>query len=169
MQVIKDYVQDFFQCTTCQRHFKLASQDSAKHTKSKASASLWLWELHNRVRIRLAPEWGYKGDIAELLYPPMDKCDACRESQVGLFPSGTKTITLHGEKFSTAAVEKHLASVYDPAKNGVSLTAKPENGTSTAAAKGDAADGWVNKLETQWLDEDDDSATDSLDEAYHKI
>jgi hypothetical protein len=44
--------------------------------RAARSAALFLWGLHNRVNVRLAPQWGLS--TAEVLYPSVEACPSCR-------------------------------------------------------------------------------------------
>lgn len=73
------FVKNFFTCTPCQKHFLSMTKlfnDGTKVLSTNAQASLFLWEMHNRVSIRLSAKWGQSKE--ESIWPPAKKCPSCR-------------------------------------------------------------------------------------------
>lgn len=81
MQLVRATVSNFFGCQDCQMHFAkatktLESDIDTDESKAARSAALYLWGIHNRVNVRLAPQWNQ--DVHEVLYPNVKSCRECR-------------------------------------------------------------------------------------------
>ena len=81
-----NYVDDFFGCRDCARHFLTMAEDGAAITrdvKSSQDAVMWLWKAHNRVNVRL------KGDVSDdptfpkAVFPAKDHCPSCYNDKIG--------------------------------------------------------------------------------------
>jgi hypothetical protein len=92
---LHDYITEFFACEVCRRHF-VTDFDACKHDRCDRLGSsttdleewkqlpLWLWEVHNDVRVRLLHEkaerenrMASKADEIAALWPSRDDCPAC--------------------------------------------------------------------------------------------
>lgn len=71
---IRGYVDNFFSCEECREHFM--SKDLPEVSETRQRAILWLWQAHNTVNKRIAPDWGY-GPL-DLQYPSIESCSDCR-------------------------------------------------------------------------------------------
>jgi thiol-disulfide isomerase/thioredoxin len=56
MVAIRGFVQHFFECTHCRRHFLAMSADVEEQVSTGRDAMLWLWRAHNNVTSRLLQE-----------------------------------------------------------------------------------------------------------------
>lgn len=91
LQVIRDYVENFFGCSQCRSHF-LAMYDNCTFGRCSISDSdvsnellvLWLWQLHNSVNVRVGMESAASKsqsftwqDYQDKLWPNERDCSAC--------------------------------------------------------------------------------------------
>lgn len=86
LRAMFNYVDDFFGCRDCARHFVTMAENGQAITRdvqSSQEAVLWLWKAHNRVNVRL------KGDISDdpvfpkTVFPDKQNCPACYNAKVG--------------------------------------------------------------------------------------
>ena len=89
---IRNYIEHFFACEECRRHF-LDSFDAcfldhcsrlSDDAKNPRELALWLWEFHNAVNVRLLEEESKRNNRTILpeekfarLWPSKDLCSAC--------------------------------------------------------------------------------------------
>jgi len=86
LKAMQKYIQEFFGCRECARHFQQALQDGEaikEEVKTHKDAVLFLWKVHNKANQRL------QGDISEdpvfpkVVFPPQEFCKDCYNSQTG--------------------------------------------------------------------------------------
>lgn len=76
LQVIGDYVLNFFRCIECREHFrKMAKDRKLEEVKGSDEAILWLWRAHNKVNARLKDDPYSRQKIQ---YPSKESCPKCR-------------------------------------------------------------------------------------------
>ena len=75
---IRLFVANFFNCVSCQTHFAAVSAHvaAAEYHANRSTAMLWLWEVHNNISIRLAPQWGLA--VTQATYPSLLACAHCQ-------------------------------------------------------------------------------------------
>lgn len=104
---IQTFVRYFFTCSVCQQHFLSMTKvltNNPEVAYSNEEASLFLWELHNRVSVRLAPKWGYTE--AEAIWPPAEACPSCRAT------NETSAISVLNQKWNSKKVFHFLQKIY---------------------------------------------------------
>ncbi|KAL1518742.1 hypothetical protein AB1Y20_003027 [Prymnesium parvum] len=109
LRTIRAYVDHFFGCEACRRHFVAMFDAKPPDVRTADAAALWLWRAHNAVNLRL----NRSGEATVLRYglpkvqwPPADVCPGCKS------PSG---------RWREVAVLRLLRAVYchDGAECGV--------------------------------------------------
>jgi thiol oxidase len=78
---IRAYVLNFFECKSCQEHFRAVTKDFRKHLHTQQDTVMYIWLVHNLVTERLAKPHGYVGDV---FFPPASACPTCRKG--GKYP-----------------------------------------------------------------------------------
>ena len=81
-----NYVDDFFGCRDCARHFLTMAEDGAAITrdvKSSQDAVMWLWKAHNRVNVRLQGDVSDDPAFPKAVFPAKDHCPSCYNDKVG--------------------------------------------------------------------------------------
>eukprot|EP00759_Apiculatamorpha_spiralis_P042698 PhF_6_TR40586/c0_g1_i1/m.60860/K10758/QSOX; thiol oxidase len=66
---IRDYVQTFFTCLSCRKHFTKMAESIPDEVTDARSAKLWLWKAHNKVNLRLNKNVTH--------FPPSSTCPKC--------------------------------------------------------------------------------------------
>ncbi|XP_060106636.1 sulfhydryl oxidase 2 [Heteronotia binoei] len=84
LQLMQRYVQAFFGCRACARHFEEMAQESLHWVKTLEEAVLWLWEKHNVVNAKLAGDLSEDPEYPKVQWPTPDVCPACHEEIKGL-------------------------------------------------------------------------------------
>lgn len=82
LDIIRGFVQHFFQCGDCAKHFlEYANKSDARSIDSKRDGVLWLWKTHNLVNDRLSREQDSvgKGDpiFPHRQWPSKEHCRSC--------------------------------------------------------------------------------------------
>ncbi|XP_042413279.1 sulfhydryl oxidase 1-like [Zingiber officinale] len=73
---IRDFIQNFFVCDDCRRHFsEMASRVSAPFNTTR-DLSIWLWKAHNEVNERLVIDPRFP----KIIWPPNQLCPSCYTS-----------------------------------------------------------------------------------------
>ncbi|URD74187.1 Erv1 / Alr family [Musa troglodytarum] len=78
---ICDFIQNFFVCDDCRRHFHKMSSSVSVPFNTTRDLSMWLWRAHNRVNERLNKEEKELGTgdprFPKIIWPPKQLCRSC--------------------------------------------------------------------------------------------
>ena len=109
LRAIAAWVQDFFGCAECARHFgQFYSAHAGAHTAGHIDSSVWLWRAHNAVSLRLRAS---DADAApyKRLWPAVESCKECYTEEATLTLTLTPTLTLtQGARAALLELERAL-------------------------------------------------------------
>ncbi|XP_074858856.1 sulfhydryl oxidase 1 [Carettochelys insculpta] len=77
LAAMRKYIQSFFGCRECARHFEAMAAESMARVRSVEEAALWLWSRHNQVNARLAGADTEDPVFPKVQWPPPDLCPPC--------------------------------------------------------------------------------------------
>lgn len=84
MRTIRNYVINFFSCTSCAENFAKETADLDENIgDTNKDAILYLWNIHNMVNERLSKEVGHVLDPRhpKIQFPGKKLCENCRSHQ----------------------------------------------------------------------------------------
>ncbi|XP_030063477.1 sulfhydryl oxidase 2 [Microcaecilia unicolor] len=79
LQVVRQYIQNFFGCRECAQHFEEMAKDSMDSVETLDQAVLWLWKKHNIVNSRLAGANSEDPKFPKIQWPSPELCPRCHE------------------------------------------------------------------------------------------
>ena len=112
LRAIAAWVQDFFGCAECARHFgQFYSAHEGAHTAGHIDSSVWLWRAHNAVSLRLRAS---DADAApyKRLWPAVESCKECytEEARNGTRPMSD--VEDHAEQWDEHRVFEYLQETF---------------------------------------------------------
>ena len=133
LDIIRGFVQHFFQCGDCAKHFlEYANKSDARSIDSKRDGVLWLWKTHNLVNDRLSREQDSvgKGDpiFPHRQWPSKEHCRSCIVDTDYFEDNIYKFLMKYYNGTTVTMVDSTLSAVYK--KEGTST----ESGTSWSFA-----------------------------------
>ncbi|KAM4663360.1 sulfhydryl oxidase 2 [Discoglossus pictus] len=84
LQTMRGYIQEFFGCRECAKHFDAMVKESIDTVKTMDEVALWLWSKHNVVNNRLAGAPSEDPKFPKVQWPTPDICPSCHEEVRGL-------------------------------------------------------------------------------------
>ena len=79
LQILRDYIVNFFTCEHCREHFTKMSMHLEESVTDDVSAILWLWSAHNSVNKRLANDISTDPAHPKVQFPDHQQCHACSD------------------------------------------------------------------------------------------
>jgi len=85
MIAMKSFIQEFFGCRECARHFDQALEGgkALDDIENYNDAVLLLWKVHNKVNLRLAGDISEDPTFPKLVFPAKEFCSGCYGSMTG--------------------------------------------------------------------------------------
>ena len=86
MEAMKEYIQQYFGCRECARHFDQAILNGdgiIENVNSAKDSVLYLWHIHNKVNIRLSGDMSEDPQYPKLVFPDKDFCFKCHKPTSG--------------------------------------------------------------------------------------
>lgn len=80
MEAMKEYIQEYFGCRECARHFGQTIQNGdgiIENVKTSKDSVLYLWHIHNKVNIRLSGDISEDPQYPKQVFPDKDFCFKC--------------------------------------------------------------------------------------------
>ncbi|TRY63148.1 hypothetical protein TCAL_10351 [Tigriopus californicus] len=114
LNAMTGYVEHFFGCQECARHFLQEADNGLafeKAVKGPNDAVLWLWKTHNRVNQRLSGDITDDSAFPKEKFPNKEHCSDCYDSQVAGYDLWSE--------FQLPQVVNFLKDMYGP--SGLSL------------------------------------------------
>ncbi len=78
---IRGYIQSFFSCLECSKHFYNMTKNVEHEVHTHNEAVVWLWRAHNKVNKRLSKEPSTDPSYPKIPYPPKDLCTECSDER----------------------------------------------------------------------------------------
>jgi thiol oxidase len=78
------YIDVYFGCRECSRHFMMAAEDGKtieREIKSPEQAVLWLWRAHNKANRRLSGDLTDDRAFPKETFPNLQHCTHCYDDQ----------------------------------------------------------------------------------------
>ena len=87
MKAMKDFIQEFFSCRECARHFNQAIESGKvfDDIESYNDAVLLLWKVHNKANLRLAGDISEDPVFPKQVFPTKEFCSGCYGSMKGKY------------------------------------------------------------------------------------
>jgi len=105
LAVARDYIGSFFKCEDCAQHFVEAFSGVDLTKMDHQAAVLWLWNAHNSVNVRTAPQYGIA--VGAGPFPSLSACPACRDA-VGEWKMGEVYTFLQNNYVSVPGTHREL-------------------------------------------------------------
>lgn len=74
---MRDYIVNFLGCSECAQNFKQETEDMELGLKTRSSAVIWLWRVHNKVRLRLSMKSNHIRPLTHVVFPSVIACEKC--------------------------------------------------------------------------------------------
>ena len=91
LQIVRDYIVNFFTCEHCREHFAQMSMNLEESVTDDVSAILWLWSAHNSVNKRLANDITADPAHPKVQFPDQQLCKTCSVSSRNSTPNWNYT------------------------------------------------------------------------------
>eukprot|EP00123_Amoebidium_parasiticum_P003523 comp14826_c0_seq1/m.11294 comp14826_c0_seq1/g.11294 ORF comp14826_c0_seq1/g.11294 comp14826_c0_seq1/m.11294 type:complete len:590 (-) comp14826_c0_seq1:504-2273(-) len=107
MIILRDFIQEFFSCEECRKHFAAALEKDAKDIDkwTKEQTVMWLWKAHNIVNNRLVSAPSTAPAVPKVQFPPAAACAPCRDVS-------PETPAYYGVAWNTTHVYEYLLLHY---------------------------------------------------------
>ncbi|XP_018678201.2 sulfhydryl oxidase 1 isoform X1 [Musa acuminata AAA Group] len=125
---ICDFIQNFFVCDDCRRHFHEMSTSVSLPFNTTRNLSMWLWRAHNKVNERLNKEEKALGTgdprFPKIIWPPKQLCRSCyvsssrkRRSNMKIYWNEDEVykflVRYYGRTLASSHNDATLSSKYD--------------------------------------------------------
>ncbi|XP_062976451.1 sulfhydryl oxidase 1-like [Elgaria multicarinata webbii] len=91
LSTLRKFMNNFYGCPKCVRHFEKMASESMNEVKSTDEAILWLWSKHNNVNFRLKDDASNDPEFPKIQWPPNNLCPLCHETD-GDYPWNNLTV-----------------------------------------------------------------------------
>ena len=86
LKAMVGFIDHFFSCRECARHFLQAAEDGKaidRDVHSLDDSILWLWKTHNKVNIRLSGDITDDSSFPKTKFPDKEHCSGCYSNAAG--------------------------------------------------------------------------------------
>ena len=112
LKIMSSFIEKFFSCIDCRKHYKVMSKDLEQKLKSDVEGIMWAWCAHNSVNSRLADDLSTDPAHPKVQFPTPNQCSECHQPSQEKRNFCTAFNLSHDKIWNDNAVLTFLCRVY---------------------------------------------------------